>query len=98
MHQSKKPRTPTFWNIFTDSFANEYTVEPLESPIDIASPQSGVSVSDVDFIENEIRVILQKLKETTSPGSDDICAAILKECASALERPQSVKGRNSLIY
>ena len=76
----------------------EYTVEPLESPIDIASPQSGVSVSDVDFIENEIRVILQKLKETTSPGSDDICAAILKECASALERPQSVKGRNSLIY
>ncbi|KAJ3644259.1 hypothetical protein Zmor_026925 [Zophobas morio] len=48
--------------VFADSSANQYTIEPLDSPPDIATPQCGVSLSNVDFIEDEIRVKLQKLK------------------------------------
>ncbi|KAJ3659227.1 hypothetical protein Zmor_010928 [Zophobas morio] len=73
-------------NVFSDSFANEYTIEPLDSPPDIATPQSRVSLSNVDYIEEEIHV----------KRPDEISTAILKECASALPRPLSLLMRQSL--
>ncbi|KAJ3662053.1 hypothetical protein Zmor_006420 [Zophobas morio] len=83
-------------NVFADSFANQFTIEPLHSPPDIAAPQCSVSLSSVDFIEDEIRVKLQKLKKTKSPGPDEISAAILSEYASALASPLSLLMRQSL--
>ena len=84
-------------NVFADSFAiNDFTIQPLDSPPDIATPQFGVSLYNVDFIEDEIRVKLQKLNETKSPGPDEISAAILKKCASVLARPLSLLMRQSL--
>lgn len=74
--------------IFSDSFFESYTQEPAGViPEVLGIPRVQGSLSNVIFSEQFLEEKIQNLKNSVSPGIDNISASLLKACSTSLCKP-----------
>ena len=76
-------------------FCNVFTKEEEQS-LPVFEDRTEQKIEDIEFLEKDILPLLEKIKETKSPGSDKIHPKIIKETAKELTKPLKLLFQESM--